>query len=86
MLGTRRQPRRMVAAAMLVIVLGAGLAVALAARHGSGGNPVAGRTAPAPHSAPDAGSPELPHVDLAGLRWSGYYGVELPCLAGGGTA
>ena len=35
--GTRRQPRRMLPAAVLVIVLGAGLAVALAARHGSGG-------------------------------------------------
>ena len=34
--GTRRQPRRMLPAAVLVIVLGAGLAVALAARHGTG--------------------------------------------------
>jgi len=76
--GTRRQPRRMLAAAVLVIVLGAGLAVALAARHGSGGTPAAGRTSPPPPSAPDAGSPQLPHVDLAGLRWSGYHGVELP--------
>ena len=86
--GTRRQPRRMVAAAVLVIVLGAGLAVALAARHGtgggSGGSPAAGRLSPAPHSAPDAGSPELPHVDLAGLRWSDYYGVELPASLAAG--
>ena len=72
----------MLPAAVLVIVLGAGLAVALAARHGtgrgSGGSPAAGRTSPAPPSAPDAGSPQLPHVDLAGLRWSDYHGVELP--------
>ena len=78
--GTRRQPRRMLPAAVLVIVLGAGLAVALAARHGtgggSGGSPAAGRTAPP--SAPGTGSPHLPHLDLAGLRWSGYHGVELP--------
>ena len=80
--GTRRQPRRLLPAAVLVIVLGAGLAVALAARHGtgggSGGSPAAGRTSPPPPSAPGTGSPQLPHVDLAGLRWSDYYGVELP--------
>jgi len=87
--GMRRQPRRMLAAMMLVIVLGAGLAVALAARHGtgggSGGSPAAGRRlSPAPPSAPDAGSPELPHVDLAGLRWGDYYGVELPASLAAG--
>jgi hypothetical protein len=82
--GTRRQPRRMVAAAVLVIVLGAGLAVALAVRHGSGGHPAAGRTSPPPPSAPDAGSPQLPHLDLAGLRWSGYHGVELPASLAAG--
>ncbi len=76
--GTRRQARRTLAAAMLVIVLGAGLALALAARHGSGGNPAAGRTSPPRPSTPGTGSPELPHLDLAGLRWSDYYGVELP--------
>ncbi len=76
--GTRRQPRRLLPAAVLVIVLGAGLAVALAARHGRGGRPAAGRTSPAPPGAPGTGSPELPRVDLAGLRWSGYHGVELP--------
>ena len=80
--GTRRQPRRMLPAAVLVIVLGAGLAVALAARHGTG-EAAAGalrrdgrhRLRPARR---DTGSPQLPHVDLAGLRWSDYHGVELP--------
>ncbi len=76
--GTRRQPRRLLPAAVLVIVLGAGLAIALAARHGSGGHPAAGRTSPTPPSAPGTGSPQLPHLDLGGLRWSGYHGVELP--------
>jgi hypothetical protein len=68
----------MLLAAVLVIVLGGGLAVALAVRHGSGGPPAAARTSPPPPSAQGTGSPELPHVDLAGLRWSDYYGVELP--------
>ena len=45
-------------------------------RHGgSSGRAGAGRARCAPAARP---APQLPQVSLAGLRWSGYHGVELP--------
>jgi hypothetical protein len=67
----RRAPRRLLpAAAAVIAIAGAGLALLLA-RGGTAGN------SPSPGRPPAAGS-QLPQVSLAGLRWSGYHGVELP--------
>ena len=73
----RRAPRRLLPAAATVAVAVAcvGLALLLA-RSGTAGHGAAPGRAPAA-SAPAGGS-RLPQVSLAGLRWSGYHGVELP--------
>jgi hypothetical protein len=65
-------------AAVAVIVLGAGLALALTGRHrtGSGGRPAPGRRLSA--GAQGTVAPQAPRVDLTGLRWSDFHGVELP--------
>ncbi len=72
----RRAPRRAwLAAAVVIVVAGAGLAMALTSR--GAGSPRPGRSPAAP---PAAGSsrPQLPRTGLAGLRWNGYHGVQLP--------
>ena len=72
-----RAPRRFwLAAAVVIIVLGAGLAVKVTSGSGTG-SPGPGHRPSAP-SAPGTSAPRLPRVSLAGLRWSGYHGVQLP--------
>ena len=74
----RRAPRRLLpAAAAVIAVAGAG--------PGRCCSPGAARPAPAaPRRAgsrprlPPAAARQIPQVSLAGLRWSGYHGVELP--------
>ena len=79
--------RRLLLAAVLLIVLSGGLAVAAWARLPASGVAAAKS---AVHVGPSvvAGSssqnqPVTPHVNLAGLRWSNFYGVELPYSAAG---
>jgi hypothetical protein len=70
----RRVPRRVLPAALAVIVVaGAGLALLLAR-----GGPDAGRAAPGGSAAPSPAGTAIPPVSLAGLRWSAYHGVMLP--------
>ena len=72
-----RAPRRFwLAAAVVIIVLGAGLAVKVTSGSGTG-SPGPGHRPSAP-SASGTSAPRLPRVSLAGLRWSGYHGVQLP--------
>ena len=76
------------AAAVAVVLLGAGLAFALTGRSPASRSPAA--TAPAPGSPAGAagpgslGQPQVPRVSLASVRWSGFYGVELPVSAQAG--
>ena len=74
-----RAPRRFWPAAavvlVVIVVLSAGLAVKVTS--GGTGSPGPGRRSPAP-AAPGASGPQFPRVGLAGLRWSGYHGVQLP--------
>jgi len=75
------------AAAVAAILLGAGLAFALAGRPPASLNPAATATAPASHAdtaGPGQGQPQVPRVSLASVRWSGFYGVELPVSAQAG--
>ena len=76
------------AAAVAAILLGAGLAFALTGRPPAARNPAATATAPAsPAGAAGPGSqgqPRVPRVSLASVRWSGFYGVELPVSAQAG--
>jgi hypothetical protein len=70
----RLAPRRVLPAAVAVIaVAGAGLALLLAR-----GGPAAGHGAPGRSAAPSPAGTAVPQVSLAGLRWTGYHGVELP--------
>jgi hypothetical protein len=73
-------------AAVAVIVFGAGLALALTVRHGtgSGARPAPDRRLPARAGAQGTGAPQVPRVDLAGLRWSDFHGVELPASPAAG--
>jgi hypothetical protein len=64
------------AAAVVIIVLGAGLA--LAVTYGRAGSPGPGNQPSAPSVAPESSGPQLPRTGLGGLRWSGYHGVQLP--------
>jgi hypothetical protein len=69
-------------AAVAVVILGAGLTLIATARP-SGSGAAIGRPAPSAHPATltaPAGQvrPQLPQVSLKGLRWSDFYGVELP--------
>ena len=72
--------RRLLPAAVAVTVLGAVLGLVLASRHGTGngGSAAAGTRSPGPPGASGPAAPVLPRIDLAGLRWSNYHGVELP--------
>jgi hypothetical protein len=73
----RRAPRRFwPAAAIVIVVLGAGLAMKVTSG-GSTGSPRPDRRSPAP-AASGTSIPQLPRVSPAGLRWSGYHGVQLP--------
>ena len=76
------------AAAVAAILLGAGLPFALAGRSPASRSPAAAATAPAsPAGAAGSGGqgqPQVPKVSLAGVRWSGFYGVELPVSAQAG--
>jgi hypothetical protein len=65
-----------VAAGVVIIVLGAGLALAVTT--GGTRSPGLARRSPAPSAAPGSSRPQLPRTGLAGLRWSGYHGVQLP--------
>ncbi len=73
------------AAAVAAVLLGAGLAFALAGRPPASRSPAAAATAPA-SSAGTAGpgQPRVPRVSLASVRWSSFYGVELPVSAQAG--
>jgi len=70
------------------VLLVAGLAFALTGRSPASRSPAA--TAPAPASPAGAtgpgslGQPQVPRVSLASVRWSGFYGVELPVSAQAG--
>ena len=86
-MATTRKPRRVLpAAAVAVIVLGAGLALALTGRHGTGtgGSPAPGRQPSAPTGPQNTDAPQVPRMDLAGLRWSDFHGVELPASPAAG--
>jgi hypothetical protein len=76
------------AAAVAAILLGTGLAFALAGRPPASRNPAAAAPAPAsPAGAAGPGSqsqPRVPRVSLASVHWSGFYGVELPVSAQAG--
>ena len=76
------------AAAVAAVLLVAGLAFALTGRSPASRSPAATAPAPAsPAGAADPGSlgqPQLPRVSLASVRWSGFYGVELPVSAQAG--
>jgi len=71
----RQAPRRlrMAAAAAVIVVLGAALALAVTSGGGAR-SPGPARQSPAP----PASGPPLPRTGLAGLRWSGYHGIQLP--------
>jgi len=77
-IAARRAPRRFwpAAAVVVIVVLGAGLVLAVTAGGGAG-SPGPSRQSPA-SAAPGTSGPQLPRVSLAGLRWSGYHGVQLP--------
>jgi hypothetical protein len=64
------------AAAVVIIVLAAGLALAVT-YGGARSSGSAGRS-PAPPAAAAPSGPQLPLTGLGGLRWSGYHGVQLP--------
>jgi hypothetical protein len=76
------------AAAAAAILLCAGLAFALTGRPPSPRNPAVTATAPAsPAGAAGPGGqgqPWVPRMSLASVRWSGFYGVELPVSAQAG--
>ena len=74
------------AAAAVAILLGTGLAFALTGRPPASRTPAATATA-SPAGAAGPGSqdqPQVPRVSLASVRWSGFYGVELPVSAQAG--
>ena len=73
------------AAAVAAILLAAGLAFALAGRPPASRAPATAATAPAsPAGTAGQGQPQVPWVSLASVRWSGFYGVELPVSAQAG--
>ncbi len=74
------------AAAVAAILLATGLAFALTGRPPASREPAATATArPAGAAGPGSqGQPQVPRVSLASVRWSGFYGVELPISAQAG--
>jgi hypothetical protein len=85
-----RTPRRrhlmLSAAALAAVILGGGLAVALPshtpAPPGRAATATAGPAGTAGAGRP--GQPQVPRVGLASVRWSDFYGVELPVSAQAG--
>jgi hypothetical protein len=88
------RPRRAVAiVVILVLVASAGTALFWAGRHTApdsraGNDAARSRSSRAvvtgPASEPAAAGPQEPAIDLASLRWSDFYGVELPVSASAG--
>jgi len=82
-----RTRRRLLPAAALLILLGGGLAVAASARPSAPGGAAAKPAVRAGSGGVTGTSsqnePVVPRVNLAGLRWSDFYGVELPSSAAG---
>jgi hypothetical protein len=80
---TRSRRRRvLLAAAVVIVVLGTGLALVRSARP-SAPRGTAAKPVPSARSSSIAGAKGqdqllVPDVSLAGLRWSDFYGVELP--------
>jgi hypothetical protein len=74
------------AAAVAAIVLATGLAFALTGRPPASREPAATATARPAGAAGSVsqGQPQVPGVSLASVRWSGFYGVELPISAQAG--
>ncbi len=73
------------AAAVAAVLLGAGLALALAGRPPVSRAPADAATAPvSPASTAGQAQPQVPWVSLASVRWSGFYGVQLPVSAQAG--
>lgn len=77
---TRGRRRKLLSAAAAVVLLGAGLMLVLTARSGTGRGTgvVTARRSPVPTGVPGAGTLQVPSVNLAGLRWDDFHGVELP--------
>jgi len=77
---TRRRRRKLLFAAAAVVLLGTGLMLVLTARSGTGRGrgAVTARQSPVPAGAPGAGALQVPSLNLAGLRWGDFHGVELP--------
>lgn len=75
--GARGRRRLLLAAAIAVSVLGAGLGLALT-WHGDGSPGAAAPGSRSPAASASPGLAVLPRLDLAGLRWADYHGVELP--------
>jgi hypothetical protein len=80
--------RLILPAAAAAILLSTGLAFALTGRPPASRNPAATATSPAsPAGAAGPGSqgqPQVPRVSLTSVRWSAFYGVELPVSAQAG--
>jgi hypothetical protein len=80
--------RLLLPAAVAAILLDSGLAFALTGHPPAARSPAATATAPAsPAGAAGSGSqgqPQVPRVNLASVRWSGFYGVDLPVSAQAG--
>ena len=74
------------AAAVAAILLATGLAFALTGRPPASREPAATATARPAGAAGSVsqGQPQVPGVSLASVRWSGFYGVELPISAQAG--
>ena len=85
-----RTPRRrhlmLPAAALAIVILGGGVAFALSAHTPAPSGPATTATAgPADTAgARSPGQPQVPRVSLASVRWSDFYGVELPVSAQAG--
>jgi len=87
---TRTPGRRhlmLAAAAAAAVILGGGLAVVLPSHMPAPSGPAATATAGAAGTAgagTSSGQPQVPRVSLASVRWSDFYGVELPVSAQAG--
>jgi len=83
-----RGRRRLLPAAVLAVVILGGLAVAVSLRLFASGSTAAKPVPPArpggTAAARTQSQPRVPQVNLAGLRWDDFYGVELPSSAAAG--